>query len=175
MKTLFAAAAALMLAGTLTVQPVLAQTVILVRHAEKVDASADPLLSEAGTTRAQALVAVTAQAGLTHVYSTPLQRTRLTATPSAEAAGLEVQTLSLEGGGAAHVARTAETLKELDDDAVVLVVGHSNTVPAIARALGVPDVADMSDCEYDRLIVIELKEGAARAVTGRYGAPTEPC
>ena len=31
------------------------------------------------------------------------------------------------------------------------------------------------DCEYDRLYVIELKEGAARAVTGRYGAPSEPC
>ena len=50
MKHLFAAVAIL----ALTAQPVLAQTVILVRHAEKVDASADPLLSEAGQARAQA-------------------------------------------------------------------------------------------------------------------------
>lgn len=171
MKPLSAAVAALVLMA----QPVAAQTVILVRHAEKVDASADPALSEAGAARAQALAAVTAQAGLTHVYSTPLQRTRLTATPAAEAAGLTIETLDLSGGGAAHIARTAGILRGLDDDDVVLVVGHSNTVPAIARALGVAEVADMSDCEYDRLIVIELKEGAARAVTGRYGAPSEPC
>ena len=171
MKPLFAAVAALVMAA----QPVAAQTIILVRHAEKVDASADPLLSEAGQVRAQALSAVTAEAGLTHAYSTPLQRTRLTATPAAEAAGLTVQTLDLTGGGAAHIARTVETLRGLGADDVALVVGHSNTVPAIARALGVADVADMSDCEYDRLYVIELKEGAARAVTGRYGAPSGTC
>lgn len=171
MKRLFAAVLTLVL----TAQPVLAQTVILVRHAEKVDASADPLLSESGVARAQALAAVAAQAGLTHVYSTPLQRTRLTAAPSAEAAGLTVETLDLTGGGAAHVARTVETLRGLGANDVALVVGHSNTVPAIARALGVADVADMADCEYDRLIVIELTEGAARAVTGRYGAPSEAC
>ena len=171
MKHLFADFAIL----ALTAQPVLAQTVILVRHAEKVDASADPLLSEAGQARAQALAAVTAEAGLTHAYSTPLQRTRLTATPAAEAEGLTVQVLDLSGGGAAHIARTVETLRGLGADDVALVVGHSNTVPAIARALGVAGVADMSDCEYDRLYVIELKEGAARAVTGRYGAPSEAC
>ena len=171
MKRLLAAVVAL----ALTSHAAAAQTVILVRHAEKVDASADPLLSEAGLARAQALAAVTAQAGLTHVYSTPLQRTRLTATPAAEAAGLTVETLDLSGGGAAHIARTAETLRGLDDDDVALVVGHSNTVPAIARALGVAEVADMSDCEYDRLIVIELKDGAARVVTGRYGAASGTC
>ena len=171
MKRLLAAVVAL----ALTSQAAAAQTVILVRHAEKVDASADPLLSEAGLARAQALAVVTAQAGLTHVYSTPLQRTRLTATPAAEAAGLTVETLDLSGGGAAHIARTAETLRGLDDDDVALVVGHSNTVPAIARALGVAEVADMSDCEYDRLIVIELKDGAARVVTGRYGAASGTC
>lgn len=171
MKPLSAAVAALVLMA----QPVAAQTVILVRHAEKMDASADPALSEAGAARAQALAAVTAQAGLTHVYSTPLQRTRSTAAPAAEAAGLGIEALDLSGGGAAHIARAAGILRGLDDDDVVLVVGHSNTVPAIARALGVAEVADMSDCEYDRLIVIELKEGAARAVTGRYGAPSEPC
>ena len=171
MKHLFAAVAALVL----TAQPALAQTIILVRHAEKVDASADPLLSEAGQARARSLAAAIAEAGLTHVWSTPLQRTRLTATPAAEAEGLTVQTLDLTGGGAAHIARTVETLRGLGADDVALLVGHSNTVPAIARALGVAGVADMSDCEYDRLYVIELKEGAARAVTGRYGAPSEPC
>ena len=43
-------AAALSLVAAL---PAMAQTVVIVRHAEKADASADPLLSEAGQARAR--------------------------------------------------------------------------------------------------------------------------
>ena len=171
-KSIIAFATALTLLG----QPAVAQTIILARHGEKVDASADPLLSEAGQARAQALAAAVVQARLTHVFSTPLQRTRGTAAPAAQAADLEIQTLSLDGGGAAHIARTASILRALGPDDTALVVGHSNTIPEIARALGLTDTAAMSDCEYDRLIVVRLKaDGAAQAVTGRYGAPTQPC
>lgn len=156
--------------------PVAAQTIILARHGEKADSSSDPLLNEAGQARAQALAAAVAQAGLTHVFSTPLQRTRDTAAPAAQAAGLQIETLSLDGGGAAHIARTAATLRALGPDDTALVVGHSNTIPEIARALGLADTAAMSDCEYDRLIVVRLNaQGAARAVASRYGAPTQPC
>jgi len=35
------------------------------------------------------------------------------------------------------------------------VVGHSNTIPLIARALGV-EAADMRECEYDRLTRVDL-------------------
>jgi phosphohistidine phosphatase SixA len=155
--------------------PAAAQTVILARHGEKADASADPLLSEAGVARSEALALAVARAGVTHVFSTPLQRTRLTGGPAAAAAGVDVRPVSLEGGGAAHIARMTETLKALGSDDVALVVGHSNTVPAIAEALGVAGVSAISDCEYDRLIVIDMDGGAVRAVTGRYGAPTAPC
>lgn len=162
-------------ASLATALPAAAQTVILVRHAEKVDASADPDLSEAGYVRAEALAAVLADAGVTQAWSTPLARTRLTATPTAAAAGIEVGTLSLEGGGAAHVARVVEMLRAAGPDEVILVSGHSNTVPDIARALGVADEPPMSDCEYDRLLVIDLDGGGARVVRGRYGAPSGGC
>ncbi|MEK7379549.1 MAG: hypothetical protein AAB075_00895, partial [Gemmatimonadota bacterium] len=55
-------------------RPVLAQdapvVVYLVRHAEKVDDSRDPLLSPAGTVRAQLLAGMLTDAGITHVWST---------------------------------------------------------------------------------------------------------
>ena len=149
-RLLLAAAMIVMLAA-----PAAAQTVIVVRHAEKAEQSADPVLSDLGEARAAALAETLAGAGVTHVFVTPLQRTGLTAGPSAVAAESEPVAVSPE--------------------AVVLVVGHSNTVPDIARALGATGAAAMDECEYDRLTVLTLTPTGAHAVTGRYGAINPPC
>lgn len=166
-RLLLAAALSLLTAGS-----ALAQTVILVRHAEKADASADPALSEAGQARAEALAVALSDADLTHVLVSPLQRTRLTAEPAARAHAVTPEAISFDGGADAHVHRLAERIRALPVDAVVLVVGHSNTVPLIARALGETGPAEMADCEYDRLIVLSLEvDGDSPAVVGRYGEP----
>ena len=164
---------ALVLAATLAgiAAPAAAQMVVLVRHAEKADDSADPVLSDAGQARAEALAAALAAARPTHVFPSPLHRTRLTAAPTAAAHGVTIQPVGFEGGGAAHIAAVAEQVRGAPEDAVVLVVGHSNTVPLIARALGY-EAADMPECEYDRLIMLDLDDDGAAAVVGRYGAPT---
>lgn len=167
MKRLLLAAASLLIAG-----PTLAQTVILVRHAEKVDASADPALSEAGQRRAFDLAVALSDADLTHVFTSPLQRTVLTGRLAAEAHAINPEAISFEGGTEAHIQRVAERIRALPDDAVVLVVGHSNTVPLIARALGESGPSEMADCEYDRLTVISVEDdGDSPAVISRYGAP----
>jgi broad specificity phosphatase PhoE len=167
MKRLLLAAASLLIAG-----PTLAQTVILVRHAEKVDASADPALSEAGQRRAFDLAVALSDADLTHVFTSPLQRTVLTGRLAAEAHAINPEVISFEGGTEAHVRRVVERIRALPDDAVVLVVGHSNTVPLIARALGETGPSEMADCEYDRLTVISVEDdGDSPAIIGRYGEP----
>ncbi len=168
-RLLLAAALSLLTAGS-----AMAQTVVLVRHAEKVDASADPVLSEAGERRAAALAVALSGSDLTHVFTSPLQRTRLTARPAAEAHAITPEAISLEGGTEAHIRRVAERVRALPDDAVVLVVGHSNTVPLIAGALGETGPSEMADCEYDRLTVISVQDdGDSPAVIGRYGAPSD--
>lgn len=149
-----------------------AQTVVLVRHAEKVDASSDPVLSEAGQARAGALALALADAHPDHVFTSPLQRTRLTASPTAEFHSVTVEPVGFEGGTPAHVAAVAARVRALPDSAVVLVVGHSNTIPLIARALGYTAAADMPECEYDRLTVLDLNGDHTSAVVGRYGTPT---
>ncbi len=167
MKRLLLTAASLLIAG-----PTLAQTVILVRHAEKVDASADPALSEAGQRRAFDLAVALSDADLTHVFTSPLQRTVLTGRLAAEAHAIDPEAISFEGGTEAHILRIAERVRALPDDAVVLVVGHSNTVPLIARALGETGPSEMADCEYDRLTVISVEDdGDSPAVITRYGEP----
>jgi len=169
MKRLLLAAALTLLTAT----SAMAQTVIIVRHAEKADASADPLLSEAGQARAQALSAALTEAHPSLVLTSPLQRTILTAAPTAEYHSAPSEVVSLEGGGAAHIAATVARVRALPEDATVLIVGHSNTVPAIARALGYADAADMPECEYDRMTTLHLLgEGQAHGVVTRYGEPT---
>ena len=163
-RLLLAAVLSLLAAGS-----AMAQTVILVRHAEKVDQSADPVLSEAGQARAAALATSLADAPPGVIFVSPLQRTALTAAPTAAAHSLTPEVFTLAGGGAAHVAAIAERIHALPEDAVVLVVGHSNTIPLIARALGY-EAADMPDCEYDRLTVLDIHGGQTHGTVSHYGA-----
>lgn len=168
MKRMFlaATAAALLMAGSAA-----AQTVIIVRHAEKVaDGSANPDLTEAGQVRALTLSQVLADAGVTRVLSTPFTRTRETGRPTAEAAGVSVTELS---GGA--VAPFVEAVRTGSPEDVFLIVGHSNTVDKIAQALGDAHPETLTDCDYDRLTVLTLEGDGARVVRGRYGVATTPC
>lgn len=168
MKRLLLAAAVSLLTAT----SAMAQTVYLVRHAEKADASADPVLSEAGQVRAAALATALAEAHPGHIFTSPLQRTRLTAEPTATFHSVTVEPFGLDGGAAAHAASIAERVRALPDDAVVLIVGHSNTVPLIARALGYAEAADMPECEYDRMTTLHLAGSETHSQVTRYGAPT---
>lgn len=146
-----------------------AQTVVLVRHAEKADGSRDPVLSQAGTARAEALAAVFGQQGPDVVLVSPLLRTGLTAAPTVGVFGARSRAISLEEGVDVHVADLVADLRGQPADSLILVVGHSNTIPLIARALGV-EAADMPDCEYDRLIRIDLNAIQPVASVTRYGA-----
>ncbi|MFW2341930.1 histidine phosphatase family protein [Brevundimonas sp.] len=163
------ATAAALVCGVATAS---AQTVYIVRHAEKAsDTERDPVLSEAGVARAGAVAALFTDDLPDLVVVSPLQRTRLTAAPTIEASGAFVTISPLDAGVEAHVATIRQGVLALPEDAVVLVSGHSNTVPLIARALGY-ETPDMPECEYDRLIRIEIVNGEVSGETLRYGAPS---
>lgn len=167
---------AVTLASVLAVTPALAQTVVIVRHGEKVAPNGDPDLSAAGQARAQALAQALAGARIRVVLATPLKRTQQTAQPAAQAAGVPVVPIAFDGGDAAHAQRVADAARQAPADAAVLIVGHSNTVADIARALGDPAPVAPTDCEYDTMTVIQLDGSAApKVVHSRYGAPTPAC
>jgi broad specificity phosphatase PhoE len=146
-----------------------ATTILLVRHAEKAAAGgSDPSLSEAGKARALALAHVAGSAGVTAVFHTELQRTRLTVAPLATALGLT----PIE-----HPARdTAGLVNDILTNwrgKTVLVSGHSNTVPEIVKALTRTQMADIPDSEYDNLYVVVLPSRGAAGVTQlKYGERT---
>lgn len=162
----------LLAADALLAQP---STVILVRHAEKSTTPAnDPDLSPAGVQRARDLAAVLADARVNAVVTTQFQRTQLTAAPLAQASGL-TPTVVRAGGGGSHPDSVAAAVRRRPAGDVVLVVGHSNTIPAIIAALGGPKLPDLCDAQYATLFVLELGgTGPPRLIKSRYGAPDAP-
>ena len=165
-----AALACLLLAACATRPPAAdTATFIVVRHAEKVDASRDPDLSAAGQARARALAARLGTLPLAAAYATEFKRTGQTVSPTAQARGLAITAYAAGEPAAALAVR----LRAAHPRGTVLVAGHSNTVPAIVAALCGCAVAPMPDHEYDRLSTIRIgADGQPRLLVERYGAAT---
>jgi phosphohistidine phosphatase SixA len=163
---------ALLIAAPLSAQPSL---VILVRHAEKAAVPGDdPPLSELGQARATDLARALRAAPPTAIIVSARQRTALTAAEVVKATGVTPQVIALDGGGAAHVAAVAKAVQQAKG--VVLVVGHSNTVPAIITALGGPVLPDICDATYSHFFVLTPRAGnsSASLVISRFGANEPP-
>lgn len=134
-----------------------AQMVILVRHAERADgggpaatammAQADPELSAVGKARALTLAAMLKDAGVTKIFTTQYKRTIDTAAPLAGVLRLTPETIESRDQASLVAKIRAHTT------GTVLVVGHSNSVPAIIKALGGPDVT-IGESEYDNLFFL---------------------
>ena len=141
----------------LTAAPVTAQHVVLLRHAEKADdGTRNPPLTAYGTARAEALIGVLDASGLTAAITSGLKRTVDTAAPAVDHFRAESIVVDISDGLEAHLKATAERVHSFDEDDVVLVVGHSNTIPSIIGALGGPDLPDLDGSEYDLLYFLSL-------------------
>jgi len=153
------AAAALALAGFAGHQPQGDERAViyLARHAEKAGGP-DPGLTEAGAARAARLAEQLSGAGLQAVYATDTRRARDTAALAAEAHGLEIQSYN-----PFDLAAFAEQLSARGETA--LVIGHSNTTPALAARLGAPlDGGDHDESDYDTMYAVALGDGATRVL-----------
>lgn len=143
---------------------------LLVRHAEKAaDDAKDPNLSEAGRARAERLRTHLSAGTLEAVYATAYKRTRQTAGPAAAAHGLNVTTYDASQPAAEFAAQLRRTHVPAEGTRpVVLIVGHSNTVPALAAALCGCAIEPMTDDEFDRIITISFNGDDIRTQQQRY-------
>lgn len=163
----------LALLGALAAAPVWAQTVVIVRHAEKAAPTGDPDLSDAGRVRAKVLADALAGAKVQTVLATTFKRTQQTAKPTAAAAGVTTVVMPISGTTVDHAQQVAARARQASPGSTVLVVGHSDTVGLIAKALGDPSPTAIDDCAYDRMTVIRLDApGGPKTFHVRYGAPT---
>jgi len=132
------------------------EAVIVVRHAEKLDDSDDPPLSGDGYRRAARLAGLLDDAGIDAIYGTERQRTIQTAQPLADRLGLEIGVVPRAGTDDLE-----RRLRTQHADDVVLVVGHSDTVPGILSALGVRESVTIADADYDNVFVVIPRGPAA--------------
>src|SRR5688572_4560295 len=111
-----------------------AQTIYVVRHAEKVGEEmnqASTELSEAGKKRAENLAAILRDSGISAIYVTDTVRSRDTARPLAEALKIYPQ---INPGR--KTAQLVSRIRKEHSDKAVLHVGHENTVEDIVRGFG---------------------------------------
>ncbi len=133
-------------------------TVIVIRHAEKdlSGGAADPPLTAQGSARAALLARMFGSAAgpgrIDAIYVSPALRNRLTAAPLAERLGISETVAPADDPRG--LARRA--LRE-HRSGRVLIVGHSDTVPAIVAALsGDSDIPAIGDQEYGTMYIVTV-------------------
>jgi broad specificity phosphatase PhoE len=139
-------------------------TVLALRHAD-IDlppAGQNPPLNGAGLRRADALARLVGAAAVTAVLTSEFLRTQQTAAPTAAQFGLAAQLTP-------DPQVLAERVRAGDLGDVVLLVGHSNTVPAVIDALGGPAVV-IGEREFGNLFVVTAPAtGPATVLRLTYG------
>jgi len=147
------------------------KAVFVVRHAEKVSEK-DQTLTEAGRAQARRLSEMLGDAEVSAIYATDTERARDTAKPLADRLKIPITVYDTGAGmsGDAVDARPfVASLRKHHSRDVVLVVGHSNTIPDLLKALGCAEKVTIASGEYDNLFVVVPKaDGTATLVRLRY-------
>ena len=127
-----------------------APVIFIVRHAEKATTGGnDPALSPQGKKRAEALANILKDSQITAVFATEFKRTQKTAAPTAKAAHVSPTVISGNDIGV-----LVEKLRALNGNA--LVVGHSDTIPDLVRALGIATPVSIPEDDYAEIFVVLL-------------------
>jgi broad specificity phosphatase PhoE len=147
------------------------QSIIIVRHAERQTGEGDDGLSEAGRQRAERLSALLRDAGVTHIFVSDRRRTVETAQPLARLRNLSPSRLAIPAQGRGRISAaelqvraTLLAISRLPRTAVVLIVGHSNTVPLFLSRLGHASPPAIPDSEFDNVFVITPRATRAPSV-----------
>jgi phosphohistidine phosphatase SixA len=137
--------------------------VLAVRHAD-IDLpahGADPSLNQAGRARSESLARWLADAGVTAILVSSRSRTQQTAEPLATRLGLVPDVVDTPAG-------VAHQLRDGAFGAVVLVVGHSNTVPSLVDELGAGAVPAIGETEFDNLYVVSVGDASSDVLRLHY-------
>lgn len=160
--------------------------VVLVRHAERSDAlNCDPatvknspnralILVNGQSVRAQALAHVGGEDSITAIYASEFCRTVQTVEPLATQLGLQVNAVEQYAANGTPNVDNLVTQVKTHKGQVVLVAGHTDTVPLIIEKLANHTIAPIGEDEFDNFYVVVIPRffGRAKVVRLKYGQPT---
>jgi len=161
--------------------------VLVVRHAERSDtATCTPdstvktrpnlALLPAGVTRREVLRHVAGEDSISAIFASEFCRTQNTVGPLAADLGLAVTVVDqFEADGiTVNVEDLVSQIKSNHKGKVVLIAGHSDTIPPIIEKLGAGTITAIGNDEFDNLYVVIIPRwfGSTRVVRLKYGAVT---
>ena len=126
-------------------------TIYVSRHMRKGEGD-DPSLSAQGAAEAAQLAALLKDRGIMAIFVTPTKRSRETAQPLATGTGAPIETY--DPRDTAALAQRAAAIA-----GSILIVGHSNTVPAIVAAVGATAPGPMTEEDFGRIFAVERATG----------------
>lgn len=139
------------------------KTIVLVRHSEKAASTptdkGDPELSAEGRERAVRLMNAVKRYKPHEIFATDYKRTRQTAEPIANRRKKEIQTYD--------PAKQADLVTKIMASKTdhYLIVGHSNSIPALANLLVKKEVfRQVLESEYGVIWVVRMKKGVVTKV-----------
>ncbi len=142
----------------------------LVRHADRLDSSANSPLSAAGFARANILRDTLLDKRVGLIYASTFLRTQQTAQPLADALHLPLTLYRPD--------TTAELITALQGirGKNVLVVGHSNNIPQIVEGLSGGAIIPIPENDFDNLFIVTIRKGwgppKRTLVRTTYGPPS---
>lgn len=162
MKNLIAVVACLIMNVALAQETT---TIYMIRHAEKAsDGTTDPGLSDAGMDRTKVWGNYFADKNISTYYTTQYKRTIETASYISGVVAGKITGTMAPGTNYDFRMKTYDpmslSLKQVAEDNKgknIVIVGHSNTIPAQINALiGEKKYADMQESEYGNLYIIKI-------------------
>lgn len=155
-KAALAAFACLLASSSVNAQ----EAVFIIRHAEdELTGKIDRGLRPEGLERAADWATILRPSGLDLVVTTEIERSRATGTIIAEA--LEVPRVEFSRGASSGIAKY---LRENYPEDVILVVGHSETIPNMLRSFGHLDPFRITRSAYGWLFIVTPLENGPPAV-----------
>jgi 2,3-bisphosphoglycerate-dependent phosphoglycerate mutase len=128
-------------------------TYYFIRHAEKVDNSQNPDLSEKGLKRAELWNKIFSEISFNEIYSTDYKRTLQTASPTATTKKMEIKLYNPK-------TLNIESFKKETLGKKVLIVGHSNTTPKFVNDIINQNLfSDIEDETFGNLYIVTIIDG----------------
>lgn len=125
-------------------------TYYFIRHAEKVDNSQNPDLSEKGLKRAELWNKIFSEISFDKIYSTDYKRTIQTASPTVTAKKIQIKLYNPK-------TLNIESFKKETLGKKVLIVGHSNTTPKLVNQMINQKIyADIEDGTFGNLYMVTV-------------------